>query len=142
MLARGSQQQRQQQMAPSFSLPAGDDALATIDGIPALDVSFDNDSDPECTVVTVEGKDRSDLLMSLTGAFASSDVVVVSASIQSDDGKVRRGPRCRTGGLASPPLLASAWSCHGMLTVLQWTRSRAGRGYDLLQKTSLGHSTQ
>ncbi len=38
--------------------------------------------------VRIEGKDRNDLLMSLTGAFTSAGVVVVSASIQSEDGKV------------------------------------------------------
>lgn len=42
----------------------------------------------ECTVITVEGKDQGQLLMSLTGAFSSAGVLVVSASIQSDDGRI------------------------------------------------------
>jgi len=58
-------------------------------GNASLVVDFDNDSDPECTVITIEGQDQSDLLMSLTGAFVSCDVLVNSASISSDDGVVR-----------------------------------------------------
>ncbi len=67
------------------------DALASSSGSSieeTLVIDFDNDADPECTVITIEGKDQSDLLMSLTGAFTTSGVVVNSASIQSDEGKV------------------------------------------------------
>jgi hypothetical protein len=63
------------------------DVLATIDS-EQLNIHFDNNSDPECTVIRVEGKDRTDLLMSLTGAFTTAGVAVISASILTEDGKV------------------------------------------------------
>lgn len=62
--------------------------LASTDGSDYLQVEFDNTTDADCTVITVEGKDQSHLLMSLTGAFTTTGVVIVSASIQSDDGRV------------------------------------------------------
>lgn len=54
----------------------------------SLDILFDNSSDDECTVVTVEGKDKAHLLMTLTGGFSSAGLTVISASITSDDGRV------------------------------------------------------
>jgi len=55
----------------------------------ALLVEFDNDEDPDATVIRVSGQDKSDLLMALTGAFNSLDLRVCSASISStDDGAV------------------------------------------------------
>jgi alpha-amylase len=54
----------------------------------ALQVIIDNNSDTECTVITVEGKDQPHLLMSLSGAFTTAGFTVVSASITSDDGRV------------------------------------------------------
>jgi alpha-amylase len=53
-----------------------------------LQIEFDNEVDEECTVIRVEGKDQSDLLMSLTGAFVASGIVVVSASIDSENGRI------------------------------------------------------
>ncbi len=66
------------------------DSVASIDmgDAGAIQISFDNESDAECTVITVEGKDQSHLLMSLSGAFTSAGLNVVSAIIASDDGKV------------------------------------------------------
>lgn len=64
------------------------ETLSSIDPADYLNIEFDNESDPECTVITVEGKDQSDLLMSLTGAFNSTGIAVVTASIKTDDGKV------------------------------------------------------
>ncbi|GLI71249.1 hypothetical protein VaNZ11_016372 [Volvox africanus] len=62
--------------------------ISSIDAQDGLDILFDNSSDNECTVVTVEGKDKAHLLMSLTGAFSSCGLAVISASITSDDGRV------------------------------------------------------
>mmetsp|Transcript_26573 Transcript_26573/g.67656 ORF Transcript_26573/g.67656 Transcript_26573/m.67656 type:complete len:709 (-) Transcript_26573:349-2475(-) len=64
------------------------DALSSMDPTDALQVVIDNQSDAECTVVTVEGKDQPHLLMSLSGAFTTAGYAVVSASISSDDGRV------------------------------------------------------
>ena len=49
-----------------------------------LSIEFDNDTDPEATVITVSGKDHTDLLSQMTGAFNSLDVVVTSATISTD----------------------------------------------------------
>lgn len=62
--------------------------LSSMDAGEGLDIMFDNNSDAECTVVTVEGKDKAHLLMSLTGGFSSAGLTVISASITSDDGRV------------------------------------------------------
>ncbi|KXZ47781.1 hypothetical protein GPECTOR_33g663 [Gonium pectorale] len=62
--------------------------ISSNDAGEGLDIVFDNSSDDECTVVTVEGKDNAHLLMSLTGGFSSAGISVVSASITSDDGRV------------------------------------------------------
>jgi len=90
-----------------------------------LVVSFDNGADAECTVLTVEGKDRSDLLMSLTGALTASDVAVVSASIASDDGRVLDVFRCTTlDGLKVPE---SRWDAlRGTILALTTASSRSG----------------
>jgi alpha-amylase len=61
---------------------------ATAAALDALQVVIDNDCDAECTVITVEGKDRPYLLMSLSGAFTAAGFTVMSASITSDDGRV------------------------------------------------------
>lgn len=63
-------------------------AVSDMDASDALQVVIDNQSDAECTVVTVEGKDQPHLLMSLSGAFITAGYVVISASISSDDGRV------------------------------------------------------
>ena len=49
-----------------------------------LDIEFDNDTDPNATVITVSGKDHTDLLSQMTGAFNSLDMVVISATISTD----------------------------------------------------------
>lgn len=46
----------------------GANEMANPGSVVGLDIAFDNESDPEFTVITIEGKDQSDLLMSLTGA--------------------------------------------------------------------------
>lgn len=90
-----------------------------------LVVSFDNDADPECTVLTVEGKDRSDLLMSLTGALTASDVAVVSASITSDDGRVLDVFRCTT--LDGNKIPKDRWEgLRSTIMALTTTSSRSG----------------
>ncbi len=63
-------------------------AANSVDAGDGLQIVFDNDSDAECTVVTVEGQDKAHLLVSLTGAFSAASVTVVSASITSDEGRV------------------------------------------------------
>jgi alpha-amylase len=50
-----------------------------------LDIRFDNCADDECTIITVEGRDQGDLLMTMSGAFASSGINVVSATISTED---------------------------------------------------------
>lgn len=72
----------------ALQMSGAQDMLATLgDGDP-LHISFDNVSDAECTVIRIEGKDRTDLLMSLTGAFTTAGVAVLSASILTEDGVV------------------------------------------------------
>ena len=52
-------------------------------------VEFDNDSDPDATIITISGRDKADLLMALTGSFNALELRVVSANILSrDDGRV------------------------------------------------------
>ncbi|KAK9829872.1 hypothetical protein WJX72_008358 [[Myrmecia] bisecta] len=54
-----------------------------------LILDFNNDADPEATVITIQGQDQSDLLMTLTGAFNSLDLAVISATIRTtDEGQV------------------------------------------------------
>lgn len=55
-----------------------------------LQIDFDNEGDPDVTLVSVSGPDQRDLLMQLTGAFNSMQLVVVAASIvTTEDGRVR-----------------------------------------------------
>ena len=52
-------------------------------------VEFDNDSDPDATIITISGRDKADLLMALTGSFHALELRVVSANILSrNDGRV------------------------------------------------------
>ena len=54
-----------------------------------FNIDFDNQSDPDATVITISGPDRSDLLMELTGAFRSLDLLVAAANIRrTEDGQV------------------------------------------------------
>ena len=55
-----------------------------------LQIDFDNDGDPDVTLISVSGPDQRDLLMQLTGAFNSMQLVVVAATIiTTQDGRVR-----------------------------------------------------
>ena len=49
-----------------------------------LSIEFDSDTDPPATVITGSGKDHTDLLSQMTGAFNSLDVAVTSATISTD----------------------------------------------------------
>lgn len=71
-----------------MDMHAASQAYASIDAGENLLILFDNNTDAECTVVTVEGQDQAHLLMNLAGAFTTAGLVVVSASITSDDGRV------------------------------------------------------
>ena len=54
-----------------------------------LTVEFDNEGDPDVTLISISGPDQSDLLMQLTGAFNSLQVLVKAASIvTTSDGRV------------------------------------------------------
>lgn len=54
-----------------------------------INIEFDNESDGTATVVTIEGKDQSGLLVSVTGAFSALDLTVLDAMIKTtDDGTV------------------------------------------------------
>lgn len=54
-----------------------------------LMIEFDNNTDPDATVVTITGPDQHNLLLRLTAALNSQGLSVVSASISSsDDGSV------------------------------------------------------
>lgn len=64
------------------------EATASFDGV-GLSIEFDNDADPTATVITLSGKDHTDLLSQMTGAFNSLDMIVNSATISTEqDGKV------------------------------------------------------
>jgi len=60
----------------------------SIDEEGTLHVKIDNESDPECTVLTVEGKDQPHLLMTLSGALTTAGYLVVTADISNHDGRV------------------------------------------------------
>jgi alpha-amylase len=66
------------------------EALASIDSSDKdnLRINFDNASDKDITVVTIEGSDQTNLLVTLSGAFGSAGIDVLSASINSDEGRV------------------------------------------------------
>ena len=57
-----------------------------------LKIEFDNEGDPDVTLMSISGPDQKDLLMQLTGAFNSLQLLVVAASIvTTPDGRVRDG---------------------------------------------------
>eukprot|EP00201_Polytomella_parva_P006777 CAMPEP_0175085634 /NCGR_PEP_ID=MMETSP0052_2-20121109/28778_1 /TAXON_ID=51329 ORGANISM="Polytomella parva, Strain SAG 63-3" /NCGR_SAMPLE_ID=MMETSP0052_2 /ASSEMBLY_ACC=CAM_ASM_000194 /LENGTH=746 /DNA_ID=CAMNT_0016357679 /DNA_START=151 /DNA_END=2387 /DNA_ORIENTATION=- len=62
----------------------------------SVNVVFDNTTDRECTVVTIEGKNSINLLVAITGAFLSFGLIVVSASIQSNDENIVNTFRVKT----------------------------------------------
>ena len=49
-----------------------------------LKIEFDNNSDPDATVISISGPDQTDLLMQLTGAFNALELTVASANIRTD----------------------------------------------------------
>ena len=54
-----------------------------------LVIDFDNESDPDATVVSIEGENQVDLLRMVTGAFAILNIHVLDAMIKTcDDGRV------------------------------------------------------
>lgn len=71
------------------AIPA--EALASIadSGDSEMKVTFDNASDPTLTIITIEGLDRRNLLITLTGALSSAGLEIMSASINSEEGKVK-----------------------------------------------------
>eukprot|EP00955_Chlamydomonas_euryale_P102819 365445-Chlamydomonas_euryale.AAC.19 len=86
---RASRPRRRGVAAKVTEIPAG--ALASIDASESTKefrISFDNDTDPDYTTVSVEGTDQTNLLITLTGAFASAGLTVASANILSEDGRV------------------------------------------------------
>lgn len=55
-----------------------------------LKIDFDNQGDPGVTLVTISGPDQADLLMQLTGAFNSLQLIVVAAEIiTTPEGRVK-----------------------------------------------------
>lgn len=54
-----------------------------------LNISFDNEADPKCTVVTVTGPDQANLLSQITGALKSLQLLVVSAVVETDTSQGR-----------------------------------------------------
>lgn len=65
------------------------DVTASMDFSGGLIIDFDNNQDPDSTVVTITGPDQHNLLLRLTAALNSLGLEVVSASISSqDDGTV------------------------------------------------------
>ncbi|KAK9915375.1 hypothetical protein WJX75_008171 [Coccomyxa subellipsoidea] len=74
----------------SWSLPATSfDVTQSMDFSSGLMIEFDNNTDPDATVVTITGPDQHNLLLRLTAALNSLGLNVVSASISSsDDGSV------------------------------------------------------
>jgi len=51
-------------------------ATESLDEEGTLTVKIDNESDPECTVLTVEGRDQPHLLMTLSGALTTAGFLV------------------------------------------------------------------
>ncbi len=87
------QQSKQHQRTSVVSRIAPPEALASIDfsDKESLRIDISNDTDPDCTVITVEGPDMGgNLLISVSGAFASLGVEVVKASINTIEGRSRR----------------------------------------------------
>lgn len=62
-------------------------AASNLSNLP-LNVNFDNEVDPQCTVVTVTGPDQGNILVRLTGAFKSLQLVVVSAQVDTKGGRI------------------------------------------------------
>ena len=63
----------------------------------ALLIEFDNESDNGATIVSIEGENQSDLLVSVTGAFSALDLLVLDAMIKTEEGRVMDVFRVTTG---------------------------------------------
>ena len=82
----------------SSSPPDADDLSRTIraairgplasEGLPALEVDFDNQASPWHTICTITGPDRTGVLSAVTTAFAVSGINVQMARITTDEGHV------------------------------------------------------
>lgn len=77
-----------ERVVSTFAIPA--EALASMadSGESEMRVTFDNQSDTEFTTITVEGFDRRNLLVALSGAFSTVGLEIVAANINSEEGKV------------------------------------------------------
>ena len=72
-------------VAATVSAEASSSNLSSV----PLQIDFDNEGDPDVTLISVSGPDQRDLLMQLTGAFNSMQLLVVAASIiTTQDGRV------------------------------------------------------
>ncbi|KAJ9522476.1 hypothetical protein QJQ45_008233 [Haematococcus lacustris] len=103
-----------------------DYSQAATDSVEPLQVIIDNNSDTECTVITVEGKDQPHLLMSLSGAFTTAGFTVVSASIASDDGRVLDVFRVQTPDTKKLPE-SKFQEVKDLILSMTATSSRSGR---------------
>lgn len=73
-------------VAATVSAEASSSNLSSV----PLRIDFNNEGDPDVTLISVSGPDQRDLLMQLTGAFNSMQLLVVAASIiTTQDGHVR-----------------------------------------------------
>merc|ERR1719313_2959944 len=53
-------------------------------GNDVLEVRFDNETDPNCTVIYVQGSNRTNFLSRITGVFSKFNLEVVDATINTD----------------------------------------------------------
>lgn len=84
------------------AIPA--EALASMadPGDSEMKVQVDNESDPNFTVITIEGLDRRNLLITLSGAMSSAGLEIASASIGSEDGRVKDVFKVKKNGKQLP----------------------------------------
>ena len=69
---------------------ASPEASSSNMGMLPLKIEFDNKGDPNVTLVSISGPDQADLLMQLTGAFNSLQLIVVAAEIiTTPEGRVK-----------------------------------------------------
>ncbi len=72
--------------AATVSAEASKSNLSTL----PLAIDFDNEGDPDVTLMSISGPDQANLLMQLTGAFNSLQLLVVAASIvTTPEGRVK-----------------------------------------------------
>mmetsp|Transcript_13195 Transcript_13195/g.27873 ORF Transcript_13195/g.27873 Transcript_13195/m.27873 type:complete len:729 (-) Transcript_13195:1725-3911(-) len=68
-----------------------------VESVKALVIDFDNESDASATIVSIEGENQADLLVSVTGAFSALDLTVLDAMIKTEEGRVMDVFRVITG---------------------------------------------